>query len=405
MKFVANLRSNLDVILLSLVLCVNCIRVVLGLGGTTIALYGLYLLCFLTLYSNYEKSFTRLLRKDITIRAYFIVILLLIIYAAFSLLWITSSEVYSTYIKFLLSLMISVPTVVMPIDKIKRVISYVVIINVVYAVVLLIYPQLVDVAMGAGLNYLNATLPIGLALTITLFNSLNAISNKGGLLWSAIWIVTSAIFFASLMRFVARGVLLFPPLIAIFVFFSMKKTHKIVSWLFIPLFIGVLYFSYEYYMSNASDYALSRMMKLMESSEDEDRWSLWSKSLTEMIDKGWLIWGGGMEAFRYNSSIHFYPHNIFIQLIGEYGILGIVASILTIWNVIIGFIRSKSRAGFIGESAVLYCLTGSYFYYTLTFCKSFSLYDGLPLFIIIGFCLSLYYNLRMNVNKAHHKVK
>lgn len=393
MKILKNLSKNIDVILLSLVICINCLRVILGLGETTLILYALYFLCALELFVLYGKKFSLLLKKDKTIKSIFVVILLMVLYATISLAWIPSNDVFSTYLKFLLSLCIGIIAVAMPIKKIKGVINYVIIINVVYAGALLINPGMADVAMGAGLNYLNATLPLGLALTMTLTKSLNSISNKGGLLWGIVWIILSGLFFVSLMRFAARGVLLFPPLIAVFVFLSMKKTHKIISWLLIPLFLGFLYLFYDYYMANASDYALNRMMNLMELSEEEDRWDLWSKSIGETVDRFWFIFGGGMEAFRYNSIIHYYPHNIFIQIIGEFGLLGIIITIMILWNVVGGFVRSRVEANNVGVSDVLYCVIGAFAYYILTFSKSFSLYDGLPLFVIIAFCFSLYYHL------------
>ena len=263
-----------------------------------------------------------------------------------------------------------------------------------YASALIINPGLADVAMGAGLNYLNATLPLGLALTLSLIKSLNAISNKGGLVISAFWLSISALFFVALVGFVARGVLLFPPLIAILMFIFMRKEHKYIAWLLIPIFLGVLILFYRYYMQNASDYAATRMMSLVESSDDEDRWALWSSAIKEIKDNYWYFVGGGIESFRYNSTIHYYPHNIFIQVIGEYGLLGIIVSIMIIWNVVKGFVRSQVEANYLGKSDLLYCVVGAFFYYTLTFSKSFSLYDGLPLFVFIALCLSIFYNLR-----------
>ena len=394
MNILKFLRKNIDVILLSLVVCMNSIRVMLGLGETTIILYGLYLLCVAALFIKYGKKFSHMVVENKIVKTFFILIILMVLYAMVSQAWIQSSDVFSTYLKFLLSMSIGVVTVAMPLEKIKLTLNYIIIINVVYSLLLLLMPRLASVSMENGLNYLNATLPLGTALTITLIRSLNAVSNKGGVVISVVWIVCSALFFAALVGFVARGVLLFPPLIAALTFLFMEKEHKFVAWLLLPLFFVVLYFFYEYYMSNATDYAASRMMNLIESSEGEDRWRLWSKSINEMFDKIWFVFGGGIDAFRYNSSIHYYPHNIFIQIIGEYGLVGIIISILTLWYVIKGFIQSRSLANQMRESDVLYCTIGVFAYYTLTFSKSFSLYDGLPLFVSIAFCLSLYDQLR-----------
>jgi hypothetical protein len=335
-----------------------------------------------------------MLRKDNIVKAFLVVVVIMVMYAAISLVWIPSNETITTFLKFILSLMIGVYSVSMPIEKIKGTLNWIIIINVAYSIILLAMPSLADQAMGAGLNYLNATLPLGLALTLILIKSLDAVSNKGGIIMSAVWIVVSGLYFLALMGFVARGVIIFPPLIAVIMFLFMEKKHRYVAWLLIPVFAGVLYLFFVYYISNASDYAMSRMTNLLESSEDEDRWELWSKALNEMGDKLWYIIGGGIEAFRYNSSIGFYPHNIFIQVIGEYGLIGIIVSIMILWNVTKGFIKTRTIASMTGESVVLYCTMGAFVYYTLTFSKSFSLYDGLPLFVMIAFCLSLRYQFK-----------
>ena len=399
MKLISYIRNNIDVILLSMVICINCIRVILGLGETTIILYGLYLLCLFELVIKNSRSFARILKKDKIVKAFLVVMSIMVLYAAISLVWIPSNETISIFLKFVLSLMIGVYSVAMPIEKIKGTLNWIIIINVAYSIILLVMPTLADHAMGAGLNYLNATLPLGLALTMTLIKSLDAVSNKGGIIMSVVRIAISGLYFLALMGFVARGVMIFPPLIAVVMFLFMEKKHKYVAWLLIPVFAGVLYLFFVYYMTNASDYAMSRMTNLLESSEDEDRWDLWSKALIEMEDRLWFIVGGGLEAFRYNSSIHYYPHNIFIQVIGEYGMIGIAVSIMTLWSVAKGFIKSRTKASQAGESVVLYCTMGAFIYYTLTFSKSFSLYDGLPLFVMIAFCLSLTYQLK-GINKG-----
>ncbi len=394
MKWYKYIPSNIDAILLSLVICINCIRVILGLGETTIILYALFILCAFVLILRYSKKLFHMMRKKKMIQSFVVVIALMVLYATVSMSWIPSDEIYITYLKFILSLVIGVFSVALPIEKIKEVIKWVIVVNIGYAILFIINPDLADVAMRAGLNYLNVTLPLGLALTLSLIMSLNAISNKGGLVISSFWLLVSALFFIALVGFVARGVLIFPPLIAIIMFVFMKKEHKYISWLLIPMFLGVLFMFYQYYLLNASDYAANRMMRFFEASEDEDRWELWSQAIKEIKDNYWYFLGGGIDSFRYVSRIHFYPHNIFIQVIGEYGLLGIIITIMILWNVVKGFVHSKVYAYYLRESALFYCIMGAFVYYTLTYSKSFSLYDGLPLFVVIAFCLAIFYNFR-----------
>lgn len=394
MKLLKYFISNIDAILLALVICVNCLRVALGLGETTIILYSLYFLCAAVLLAKYASSFSYILRKNKTINAFFIVVVLIALYALISMTWLPAEKVFLTFLKFLLSLMIGVLAVALPPEKIRIVLDWVIIVNISYSVLLIVIPSMADTAMGSGLNYLNVTLPLGLAMTITLVRAQNSLSNKGDLIMALLWLLVSALFFVVMVRFVARGVLIFPPVIAILIFLFMKKEHKYISWLLIPLFLGSIILFYNYYLQNASDYAVHRMMNLVESSEEEDRWVIWGKALKDIVDNLWFIMGGGIEAFRHISSIHYYPHNIFIQVIGEYGLLGIIISVMVIWNVVKGFVRNKKKAYNAGETDAFYCVIGSYAYYTLTFSKSFSLYDGLPLFLFIAFCLSIFNTLR-----------
>ena len=135
----------------------------------------------------------------------------------------------------------------MPIEKIKRTLNSIIVINVVYALILILFPNIADKALGSGLNYLNATLPLGLALTMTLIKSLNAISKKGGrVIMSVLWIAISALYFVALVGFMARGVLLFPPIISLLIFLFMKNGRRYVTWLLVPLFLGVLYLFFIY---------------------------------------------------------------------------------------------------------------------------------------------------------------
>ena len=66
MKLFNYIRNNIDVILLSLVLCINCIRVILGLGETTLILYGLYFLCLASIVICNGQNLTRFIRRNNT---------------------------------------------------------------------------------------------------------------------------------------------------------------------------------------------------------------------------------------------------------------------------------------------------------------------------------------------------
>lgn len=401
MKIFKSLSSDIDVILLALILCINCLRVSLGLVDTTFILYVVYFLCAIILFRRYSITFKRLLKNSRTIKNIFFLVVLMVFYALISLMWIPIDGALTIFLKFLLSLFIGIFAVAVQPEKIEKVLLIVIIINIGYSILLLTLPSILEKTMGEGLNYLNATLPLGLALSLTLVRSISQFVNKGRSIYGLLWLAVSLLFFVALLRFVARGVLLFPPLIALVTLLVMKKRNKIILWLFIPFIIAVLLLAYNFYVNNASDYAVSRMFNLFESTDGEDRWELWSKSLRDIRDNLWFILGGGIQAFEYKSSINYYPHNIFIEVIGEYGILGIIISITLFWNIFTGFLRTRLSASIADSNNTYYCVIGGFLYYTLTFCKSFSLYDGLPLFIFIGFCFSMFNSLDSSKSSIH----
>ena len=57
MRISGYFENNIEVLFLALVICINCIRVVLSLGETTAILYGLYLLCLIFLIAKYKIVF------------------------------------------------------------------------------------------------------------------------------------------------------------------------------------------------------------------------------------------------------------------------------------------------------------------------------------------------------------
>lgn len=393
MKIFKILSSDLDAILLALILCINCLRVSLGLVDTTFIFYVVYFLCAIILYRKHSITFKRLLKKSRPIKNIFFLVVLMASYALLSLIWSPIDGVLKIFLKFILSLFIGILAVAVQPEKIKKVLLIVIIINIGYSILLLSRPSILGKTMGEGLNYLNATLPLGLALSLSLVRIISLLVNKGRSIYVLLWLAVSLLFFVALLLFSARGVLLFPPLIMLVTLLVMKKRNKLILWLLIPIIIAVLLLAYSFYINTASDYAVSRMFDLFESTDEEDRWELWSKSLHDIKDNLWFIFGGGIQAFEYNGSIKYYPHNIFIEVIGEYGILGIIISITLLWNIFTGYLRTRLSPCIANSNNIYYCVMGGFVYYTLTFCKSFSLYEGLPLFVFIGFCFSMFNSL------------
>lgn len=219
---------------------------------------------------------------------------------------------------------------------------------------------------------------------------------KSGLLGMVISLSLSVFYFLILIRFAARGVLLFPPIIVLFLATLFFKYHKLKTTIFIVILAIGLLFVFNYFMQNASDYVTGRFLRMFEDAENESRVYIWEKSISVIFDRYWFIFGGGINAFRENFG--FYPHNIFIQYFGELGFLGLFSLIYCVVYVvkeIKSLILYISRCS---ESVTFICCFAGLLYYFFTFNKSFSIYDACPLQIMFVLTISTIYQLKNSEN-------
>lgn len=383
------LKKNIDSILIALVLCINDLRFFMGVNETTLSLYAIFVLCIIVLFVKYSSSIARILRRDRGIWSCYVFMALILVYSFFSLIWMPSTSVIQTFVKFVVALTIPALCVALPIEKIQKIIAVVILINVAHCLVILLRPGVAYYYMGStGANYLNMTLTIGLSLTITLIKLIHSLNYKKYVEF-VFWLGLSAFFFASLTRFAARGVLIFPAMVAIILsFFNGRKNigRSILAMLCL-VFLG--YMAFTYYMEYGGEYSTNRFMRMLEETEEENRIPIWIESLNEILDNNWFIFGGGINAFKYNSSIGYYPHNIFIQMFGEFGLWGLMTLLGLIFLVInraFTFLHLSKDAI---KNEIFLSVLGGAIYYIFTFSKSFSLYEACPLFIMLILCISI----------------
>lgn len=253
-------------------------------------------------------------------------------------------------------------------------------------------PTKVNAYMSGGeVNYLNMTLTLGLCLTFSLVNMVlyYYYSNYRRFFIAA---GLSSLFFITLMAFAARGVLLFPPLIALFIAFSNSKRHKKKLVGIIILFCLLLIVAFFYFMNNASEYALAHMTGLVEDTEDESRLRVWARSIQAIIDNLWLFWGAGLNGFK--EVMTFYPHNIFLHLLADFGIIPMLLFLYISFLVCRGYAKIHSIPLDFQKKYLNIITFAAFAYYLMTFSKSFSLYDCCPFLISISFCLKLTSGLR-----------
>ena len=263
---------------------------------------------------------------------------------------------------------------------------------------MLIYPEKIAQYLEGDANYLNATLTLGLIFTLSLISVFYyyIIGEKMKFL---LWLVVSYLLLMTLFQFSARGVLLFPPAIAILLLPFIGRKNIIKSAILFLLICFIISIAISLFLENSSGYTLYHMQRLFESTEEESRFDVWSKSIYIISENFWFILGGGLNAFM--EELHLYPHNFFLQLIGEYGIIGIIWIYFFIL-ISFRFIKGNLFLRHEHNEIMNYYVIGGFLYYFCTFSKSFSLYDTLPLLIYFMFCvvLSDKYCLREQYDKC-----
>lgn len=377
-KYFSLLIHRLDAFFIALVLNVNVLRIFLGIGETNALLYMVYVLAMFFLFVLNRKRVRSLIPQKKT-RHLLLFVLYLITFSGLSLVWVQYNGAFTTFLKFTITLTLAFLCLFMPSSKIMVLMYSFLLINVIYSIMFLVSPDSVNSLMGDNMNYLNATLTLGFSFSITLVQMLVSFFQKRWL-GSLLWVGLSALFFAALLGFVARGVLLFPPLIMVLLLPFIGKNHMVKSLIAIGL-IGVLVMlAVQYFLEFADSYGVQRMMRFFEESEDEDRFEIWRLCSKIMFDNLWFFFGGGICAF---STTVAYPHNIFLHILGEFGMIPLGIFVYIIIRVISNFIKLNKRVDGDDKRGLYFVVVGV-LYYLLTFSKSFSLYDALPLFIMMA---------------------
>ena len=381
---IKSLYNNVDALLVSLVLNMNVLRIFLGIQETSILLYFVYFLTIFDLFAKYRGNLRLYLKNDKIIKGITLFFGYIIIFSIISLTWSSYKGAITIIAKFTITLILTFLCLFLPAKKIRSVFIFFLGINLIYGAFFLTNPDRVYSLLGEDMNYLNTTLTLGCCFSVALvFMVMSFLENK--YLRLVLWAGLSVFFFVALLGFTARGVLLFPPVIMFFLSLFMGRKHRFKAILLIGLLILLLGFAINVFMSFASDYGASRMLRLFEDTEGEDRIELWSQCTEVMIDKLWYIFGGGVGAF---SSTIFYPHNIFIHILGEFGLIPFCIFLTILYRILKSFIILNKKDQYIYRDSLYYVVTGI-LYYLFTFSKSFSLYDALPLFIMIAFMYPL----------------
>ena len=384
-----NILKWLDVIFLSCIINMNLLRFIFNIYDTSIILYGIYFLyIILSLYKNIKLQKTLSFHKNSTQLNLLLTVILIIVSICSAFIY--GRQAVSSSIKFFIAIIIAVMAYYMSLNEIKLTIKTTIIFNIAYCFIIVLSPQTAFNYMeqgGLGTNYLTMTLTIGLTSTIALIYCFYGLFYSTDIRkWLLFFAITILSFFA-MMKFAARGPIVLPILSACLIFILMAKNNKskfILAFVIIIIF-GI--FAFQIFRLYADSYLIKRLLSLFSNIGGEERITVWLEYLNLIKDKSFYIFGGGTGSAEYYTG--YYPHNIYLQLLGEFGLLGIIIAIIFSSKVLISIRNCNNQIGQIYDGncnkeqknvrCLFYIVLGGFLYYLLTFMKSFTLFFNLTL--------------------------
>lgn len=235
-----------------------------------------------------------------------------------------------------------------------------------------------------GQHYLTVAMPIGAAISFSFVNSLTVGKR---LINRIIMAVISLLFLLALSKLLSRGALIFTCIITITLFFYstlFNSKNSIASRLLTLVLTVSIVSTIIYFLIPLIDFRqVGRIMKLLESSNEESRIGIYLYSLELIKLKPLFGYGTGSTSFLYNS----YPHNIFLDILVQGGIVLLIPFVLfvllyfyTVSNLVKSYACNPFLIGF--------CAMSLFFF--LQWNTSFSLAGayvpiGSMILLIIGF--------------------
>lgn len=378
-----NIFGNIPTMLLAAIISMNALRFIFGFYESGIIVYSIYFaFCSFSLlqYGIHKESINQ--KVNVTT----LICIVMLIYALTTSVLI-GSEAEIEALKLAVLFVMIICIYLMPIEKINQSIDYVLILNLVYSLIIVTNLKSVDAYMTKGGNYLTLTLPLALSLTIVLTKFVcNLCFGGAGKKKLILNLLFSGIYFLAIMKFSARSSFLFPFICVMVISLVVSKGNKLKLIKIYLVLALVIYIGYRFFMQNADSYTMSRMMQLFQDFESEDRFAIWKNCIEIMINKGWFIIGGGINAFVDETG--FYPHNFYLQYIGEMGIVGMIFCVNITYTSCWFFFKRlreifEDKVGIL-DFTVFFEIVASLFFLFLTFMKSFSIYDGIVLYIFIA---------------------
>lgn len=371
-----SILNLIEIMLLTFILNMNIVRTITGIDQS-IVYYFIYFAYIFTFFL-YNFKF----KDQIKISNYSLIIVFIIIYSF--ILCITEFAL-EIWFKFLISIIIGVRTFLLSKTQIIKVLKYTIIINTIFSFICIFGFNFIFSRIANNTeNYLNVSLPIAFSCNVVSTVLLLGIATKEKKLYVLFFLVL----ILGLARFSARGNIIFIlvniviiSIINIFIR-SKKSIRKVIISIMFCLFIIYIYINF------ASEYDVNRMNRIFTNINNEPRMILYTKyiSYLRQSDLVSIVFGHGLHS-SYNI-LGIYPHNMFLEILGELGIIGICSVLIFMIKLCTNMLGEITKK--IGNNNKKYILLGlsCFTFYLMIFNKSYSIYDGYQLFICMAILLN-----------------
>ena len=381
----------IESLFLALILNLNSVKIVL-LNKSNIITYLIFAIFIVSVLLDL------LLRETRRIQVYEFLAFSLFIFVIWSISSIILTEINTalgTLLKFLIGIGIAYFASFLKEDERMRTLYNSLLISVLYSFYLLINYDSVytNILRPRTYEYLMITLTLGAGLTLAIVFFI--LLPRNNFKFKLLCILSIFIQTVTLLRFPARGNVIFPfILLFIFLFFKNLK-HPFRLLVSIVLIFVIANILYNLIVQQGNYYLSSRIIRLLTNYEEEPRTLLYSFYINHMAKHTNYIFGMGFDASTdVLSSAWFsekYPHNLFLELIGENGIFGIQLIIVVAALIIVKEKESFHNLHTFNTSfnsnnkvTLFYAINACFLFYLFTYSKSYSIYNGYQLFIYIS---------------------